>query len=985
MAVSDSPSALFSDPTSALHHLEKLQDDFVASGSQYSLQEFAGMITTRLSVSPDPDMVLTNLLRFSEATFSKSALFNDLLHYPVMADVLCTVFGSSQYFSDILVRDTSLFHWLTTSPVLTEPITTEYLRHEITRIEETFASPARRLDALKRLHRRELVRIGTQDVLGLSDLARVTLSLSKLADSLIDAALHTAELELTERFGRAPRTPYAVIGLGKLGGNELNYSSDIDLLFVYQAEGMIRGEKRRPKAGPADSVSHHEYFNALTELLVRTLSQPTAEGYLYRVDTRLRPESGAGPLARSERSYLAYYESRGEIWERQMFLKARPVAGDPGLATAFLEHLRPFISPRTFFQRPADYVARIKARIERSVGDEANVKLMPGGIRDIEFVVQTLQLVNGGVRPEILDGNTLSALRKLAAAGYLTGREEERLREAYTFYRRVEHRLQTALNTQTHVLPSDTRSATILARRLGLASAKEFQDLLDVHLRSVRAIFDQVLSSSPSMKEEGILPVLDGTLSGEHLAQVFRSFGFRDDRLALRNVKVLSAGSALTEERVLDGRARDAFRAIAQVLFGDIAATPDPDMTLSNVASIAAAQKFPRQFYEQLSDTGFRRFLLDVCKASPRFARGLAQDPLLLETLASSISSLEEEPAFTPGHTPLVRYKNREEVRLGVRFILGFCDFALLTRDLSRLADAVLMQAIGEEIRRRRLSGTRYACFALGKYGSREMNFDGDLDLLFVSQTRTPAEASRFQEAAAALVSRLSSVSEDGKLYEVDTRLRPEGKNAPLVADAEGYVRYLTTRASLWERQMLTRIRPVIGDGDLVESMMKSIDTFVYEMPLPPGWVDAIVSMRRKMETRKRFSGPVPIDVKIGEGGMADVEFLAQMMQLRFGREVPALRGLRRIEEILGAQSRSLLKVDERTELLDSYREYRNIETVIRITLAERSTLLPEAEKLNTLGRFLSFPDGEALRAHVSTHMRRTRSHFLTVARRLSA
>jgi glutamate-ammonia-ligase adenylyltransferase len=973
------------DPSRAARHLDRLSEDFLAAGSRYLLEDFTSLLARLLASSPDPDMALTNFVRFSESAVSRTSLFNDLMQYPVMADLAVRIFGFSQYFADILVRDPSVFRWMTTTDVLHAPVEPGYLGGEVGRIEETFARPERRLDALKRLHRRELVRIGAQDILGLADVASVTLQLSHLADVLADAVVRGSELQLAARFPVRPHTPFVVIGLGKLGGRELNYSSDIDVMFAYGEEGSVGEGRGDSRDGARAEYSYHEYFNKLAERIVQNLSQPSAEGHLFRVDTRLRPESGAGPLARSLRSYLAYYESRGEIWERQMLLKARPVAGDRTFGAGMLAQLEPFIYPRTFFQHPADYVARIKVRIERATGDEENIKLMAGGIRDIEFIVQALQLINAGPRPQLRESNTLAALAALAGAGEVTGAEEKSLSAAYRFYRAVEHRLQTMFNTQTHVLPSDERTADTLARRLGLPSGERLREELGLHLREVRRIFDQVLSSNASAVQPGILAVMDGGLPEDQLKTLFRSMGFRDDRLALRNVKLLTGGSSLTDTQTIDARTRDAFRTVAPDLFREIGSTSDPDMTLANLASVAGAQKFPQQFYAAISGSGFRRFLLDVCKVSPRFARGLARDPLLLESLAYNVASLAGEPEFERGASSFIVFKNREEVRSGVRHVLGFSDFRGLTLDLSRLADTIVAAVVEDELKRSRLRGVPLAVFALGKYGTRELNFDADLDLMFVCGSDARAQKNRIEDAAARMVNRLAEVSSEGRLYDVDTRLRPEGKNAPLVTDVPAYRRYLESRASLWERQSLVRIRPLWGEEDLTGDILKGVWRFVYDAPLPGDWTDSIVSMRRKMETRTRLGGPSPLDVKLGEGGMADVEFLAQMVHLRYGSEYSSVREAKRVLDLLRVPDLPCISAAEREELARAYTLFRRLETLLRITLEEKNSLLPEGDRLEKLRRILDVPGGVALREEVSSMMKRTRKIFLALSKRLAA
>ncbi len=376
----------FADARRAERSLTSLHEQMIASGCGFSPADLTRALATHLEAAPDADLALSGLLRFAEATLSRAGLFNDLLQHPVLLDMLIRILGDSAFFTDILVRDPGLFRWMTASGVLTVPLKKDDIRAEVQRLSEVFPRAERRLDALRRLLRREVLRVGVQDVLNLADLRATTAQLSVLADVVIDAVLGASIGQMHQKYGIIPDEPFAVIGLGKLGGRELNYSSDVDLLFVYGADGTTQGL----------SCSHHEFFIELAERLVQNLTQSTLEGHMYRVDMRLRPEAGAGALARSLQSYMVYYESRGELWERQMLLKARTVAGSQELGGRFIAALDPFVYPRSFMEHPAESISRIKGRIEATIGDVANVKLMAGGIRDIEFTVQALQLINGG-------------------------------------------------------------------------------------------------------------------------------------------------------------------------------------------------------------------------------------------------------------------------------------------------------------------------------------------------------------------------------------------------------------------------------------------------------------------------------------------------------------------------------------------------------------------------------------------------------------
>ncbi|MBI5470828.1 MAG: hypothetical protein HY961_00640 [Ignavibacteriae bacterium] len=973
MTTPEFPFHDFADPPRASRLVTKLHETFIASGSTHSVEEFSRAIAASLRQSPDPDLAVTNLLRYVEATTSKEALFNDLITHTVLMNVLVSMLSSSHYFADILVRNPELFRWLTASDSLLRPRDQTEFVEEVQRSLRLFQKPERKLDALKRLYRREILRIGARDILGEADLATATAELSLLADALIDASCTIAQQQLSERFPERPHSPYAVIGLGKLGGQELNYSSDIDIIFVYGDEGEVRDSSGKAR-------TYHEYFNAFVEKMVVNLSQSSAEGHLYRVDTRLRPESGAGPLARSLTSYLLYYESRGELWERQMLIKARAVAGDKEFGAEFIRHLEPFVYPRTFLQNPREYIARIKSRIEAAIAGEENVKLRAGGIRDIEFVVQALQLIHGGKNKRIRSHTTLEAIRLLVDENLLHTDEGVALADAYVFFRTLEHRLQMMLNLQTAEMPKEEGALTILARKIGVDSSRGLRKKYDNHLATVRDIFERVLGTRSDRVELSLAGIVEGNVRPAIVAEVLGRFGFREKHKAARHFATLIAGSAMLETREFDIRVRNAFRDVVAVLFDEIAKTPAPDMTLHNLAMIVGAHAFPEQLYLQFKESSFRNLVLGVCGVSPRLAKGIAKYPLLLETIASDRRSLFGVRMETPLPAgSLAALKNQEEIRSGIRYVLGITDFDGLSGELTQLADVVLTSSLVQEQQSLRRKRIPLAIFALGKYGTREINFDSDLDVLFVSEAKSPAEQDTLESLARGVLKRMSAITEQGRLYDIDARLRPEGKSAPLVVDKNAYEEYLRRRASLWERQSLTRLRFVAGDEVLGQRVLKLVDEFVFASPLPAEWATTIVAMRKKTESRSRASNSTFLDIKLGPGGMVDIEFLAQMLQLKYAEAIPAARHVK-TSECLQQLLPQLRRGNELEQLVSTYQLFRRVESFMRLALEEGGTVLADEAKLELIARMMSVSSGSELRRLLLAKMEFTRQTFLQVS-----
>jgi [glutamine synthetase] adenylyltransferase / [glutamine synthetase]-adenylyl-L-tyrosine phosphorylase len=1022
MADEDVLTRLFSDPARAAGTLHALEELYLFAGTVRPLEDFQQALQTRLALAPSPDRALTQLSRFVEASPSKVTLLDDLAAYPVLLDTLIRVFGTSAFFSDILVRDPGLFRWLTASDVLTLPLTRGVLDAEVARVEGMFKSRQKVLDSLRRFHRRQILRIGVRDILGLAALRETTRDLSLLADVMVDAVLKVARSMLGDPPDGTGPLAMAVIGLGKLGGGELNYSSDIDLLFVYADEQPApagRGHRRSAAASHAGEAVA-EYANRLAERTVQILSEASAEGYFYRVDVRLRPESGAGPVALPLARYMNYYETRGELWERQMLIKGRCVAGDRALGDHFFRQLEPFVYPRTFFADPFGSIVRLKARIEAAADDPWNIKTMRGGIRDIEFSVQALQLLNGGKVPEVRKGGTLDAIGALRAQDLLTADEATAMASAYEFYRTLEHRLQTRLNTQTHTVPEDHGERTMLARMMGLKSAEELLRTIRDHQTVVRGAFEHILKGKGGAEEATLATMFETGAPEATQREVLRRFGFADPANAMKQLRVLMTGSSLGVTGDLDTRTREAFRAVAPALLSDISRTPDPDLTLSGVSAFLAGRPDTGQMYVQLQAAQFRKLVIDVCSRSPRLARALGRRPLLLDAIASNPGAqLTPFAGWPPASDPLPSRKEQAETVAGLRFLLGLSSIDAFTDDLSAIADAVIAEVINDESRRSKCAAPPLAVIALGKLGSRELMMDADVDLLFLSDTsrwkRKPAALASFAQS---VVTRLAEVTPEGRLYEVDTRLRPEGRNAPLVTDAAAFIRYLAGRASLWERQTMTRFRWIAGDPSVVETIRHELHALVYEAPLPPGWVGTILKMRQSMESRIRTRGPAPVDLKLGRGGLVDIEFLVQMALLRNGSAgdalhalpvlsaLPSLSGLppfvpdpalTSVRATVSTPGEAAMSAKDSpplpgsvpdpaaaARLSDCYRHLRTAQAYMRLTLEDRGNLLPDGAQLERLARVHTGAHAEEYRAHVLSRMDEVRKIADTAARTLA-
>ena len=515
----------FVDPERGLRALDRL------AGAPPVVTPLPAEVLVEIAHTGRPDRSLHHLERYVDVTGGRTALYARFKEDPVLAQRLIGVLAHSGFLADILVRNPEYLFWLfEETDFLEKPLNKRTLRKLLRDDLHPCTGSRECLDALRRVQRRELLRIGATEILGTKDVAQSGRELADLADVVLEIALELVTADLVARYGR-PRNErgqpahFCVICLGKHGGQELNYSSDIDLMFVYDEDG-----ETRPGRG-AERIENGDFFRRLGEELIKALTAATHEGFLYRVDMRLRPEGSAGPLVHSLRSCWNYYEARGEIWERQMLIKGRCAAGSTRVWKRFAQMLTPFIYPAHFFDRPQDEIRRVKERIEahiqeRPAGDN-NIKLQAGGIRDIEFILQCLQLLNGRVNSRARAHNSLEAIRRLRGARVLSRGEAEVLRQAYLCFRRIENLLQIADGRSAYAVPEDPGERAALGRMLNLEEGEELGTVLSAHRSRVRQIYDELFYGEGEVEEEWEW-LLEAEPGGDRPVEVLQTLGFGD-------------------------------------------------------------------------------------------------------------------------------------------------------------------------------------------------------------------------------------------------------------------------------------------------------------------------------------------------------------------------------------------------------------------------------------------------------------------------
>ncbi|MBP1778509.1 MAG: putative Glutamate-ammonia-ligase adenylyltransferase, partial [candidate division NC10 bacterium] len=594
-------------PEQAASNIGLLASD---AADRSSLETILPTLLAALGRLPDPDLALNNLERFAQKVIDRHFLLGLFRDNPRILHLALTIFGSSQFLSDIVVRQPQLFEWLLEPGIIQQPKSKEELAQGARQVVAGAPTLERKWSALRRYKSQEVLRIGLQDLVGRQNLVGITEELSNLADVTLDAALEFCRSELVRRHG-APRLAgeagrvrecaFVILGMGKLGGRELNFSSDIDLILLYEEDGETAGAD-----GAAGRLSNQEFFRKLGEMLVRGMSESSPDGHLYRVDLRLRPEGRSGAIAASLRACEVYYESWGQTWERQALIKTRPVAGSLALGEAFLRMVSPFVYRQSLDLTALDEIRAMKDRINLSVAQDQrarrNVKLGYGGIREIEFLVQGFQLLHGGKNPWVREPNTLRGLHRLAGQRALADPDYEALVRAYTFLRRLEHRLQIIHDRQTHTLPDDPQEIQSLGRRMGYhppehpdAGAALLADY-ERHTTAVRQLYDSFLRATRpetdqlvEQPSDELMLFFTSDLPAEQVRQRLTAVGFEDVERALRNLQLMREGQSFAR---YTPEVRRSLGELAPSLLHALTEVPDPDLALTTferfVAGVAA-------------------------------------------------------------------------------------------------------------------------------------------------------------------------------------------------------------------------------------------------------------------------------------------------------------------------------------------------------------------------------------------------------------
>jgi glutamate-ammonia-ligase adenylyltransferase len=850
---------------------------------------------------------------------------------------------------------------------------------------------------LRRAKRRAALLIALGDISGAWNLTRVTQALSEFAGLAVDASLalllgkaHAAgELRLPDPGNPLAGSGIIVIGMGKLGAYELNYSSDIDLIVLYDAAC-------HPYAG--DELG--AILVRLTRQLVRMLEERTGDGYVFRTDLRLRPDPGSTPLALSLTAAETYYEAFGQNWERAAMIKARAVAGDKVAGENFLKFLRPFVWRKNLDFAAIQDIHSIKRQINAHRGHETiaieghNIKLGRGGIREIEFFAQTQQLIWGGREPMLRKSATQEALIALVEAGHVEASAAQDMQAAYVFLRTLEHRLQMIDDRQTQTLPTASDEIDQLGRFMGYADAQAFRHDLVTHLRAVEQHYAKLFEEAPDLgTSEGSL-IFTGSENDPETLATLKRMGFGNADPICSTIRGWHHGRIRCTR---SAKARELLTELTPALLAALARTAQPDSAFVKLDDFLSRMPAGVQLFSMMSaNPQLLELLAEILGDAPRLAGHLSRHPALLDAVLSQgffdplpplpelkaeLGSLLETASFFEETLDLARrWANDQKFRVGVQMLKGLLAPEAGGSAFAAIAESVISCMLpyleADQISAHgRIPGASLAVMAMGKLGSREMTATSDLDLILIYEAPEGVEGSDgarpltppsyYTRMTQRLVNMLTAQGAGGSLYEVDMRLRPSGRAGPLATSIDSFRHYHGAEAWTWEYQALTRARVVAGPDDLRSKIEGVIHSTLTAERDPAKLKADVADMRARIA--KEHKGQSTWDVKYRPGGLVDIEFLAQYLQLKEAHRHPEVLSVTTRDALDRMAECALLTADQHRLLTDSLHLWTGVQSVLRLTLesAFNEETAPDGLKSLLLG-IVGAVDFEGLKHQMS-------------------
>jgi glutamate-ammonia-ligase adenylyltransferase len=871
----------------------------------------------------------------------------------VSATQLCRVWACSEFVARSCIRYPALLLDLLSSSDLKRVYAQGEMRQHVQQALATVTSEAQLGEQLRHCRRREMVRIAWRDLSGQAVLEETMGDVSRLADACIDEALIVLQawhnddfgIPVGERSGK-PQS-LVVLGMGKLGAFELNYSSDIDLIFAFPESGETRDGRR--------SIANEQYFIGLGQRLIKALDSNTAQGFVFRVDMRLRPHGESGPLAINFDAMEAYYQRHGRDWERYAMIKARPVAGDLVSGQQLLDSLRPFVYRRYLDYGTFEALRDMKDMIDREVqrkGLQTNIKLGPGGIREIEFIGQLFQLIRGGREPVLRQRGIQPILRALVAAGHLPEFVGTELLQDYVQLRRIENRLQAWADEQVHSLPPGRPENEPAWQRLALSLDIADTTALRQQIKQLRSrvqghfehIFEAPQAEAAELEDTSRPTGVDwqAIWLGDESTPIA---GFADTDEVRRRLRMLREGHAC---RALSAQGRDRLDRLMPLLLGAVVENTGPDQTLQRVLHLLESIMRRTSYLALLIENPMALSqLVQLCAASPWISEQLALHPLLLDELLDP-RSLYAPPGrdklekrlkalldATDDHDleqqmeVLRHFKQTQVLRVAAADLVGAIPLMIVSDHLTVIAEVTLAQVLNiaardvvpEADRSAALAG--FAIIAYGKMGGIELGYGSDLDLVFLHDGNSEL-IMRYTRLGQRIVHILTARTPAGILYEVDMRLRPSGASGLLVSSITAFADYQRDEAWTWEHQAIIRARCVAGAPSIADRFA-AVRTAILARPRDAAQLRQEVSeMRERMRKELARGDQDQFDIKQGLGGIADIEFLVQFAVLCWAGEHPVLlRWTDNIRQLEALAEAGLLSNMESRLLIDAYQAYR--------------------------------------------------------------
>lgn len=940
--------------------LEQAQDKLAGLSSLLGTSEWTLLET--LGVTQDPDQCLELLVRLTRdnAAKIKSIAVNEGAFWR-----LCRVLGASVGLFEFLSREPAALDLFFQEPEL--PTKESSL--------VTLTESAHDVSSIRIAYRRQLLKIAIYDATSqdpVGEIGVVSEALADLAAAAIEAALILARAELSEASSPinfpavdVANTRIAVIGMGKCGAGELNYISDVDVIYVAE-----------PASNDIETERALEIATKVCSRMMRIMDQPDTEPALWQVDANLRPEGKAGALVRSLDSHKTYYDRWAESWEFQALLKARPIAGDAQLGKDYLAVTQPKVWESTSRENFVESVQRMRQLVTDNIPVhevDAQIKLGPGGLRDIEFTVQLLQLVHGRTDSSLRVRDTLGAIAALADGGYIAREDGQRFSDHYRFLRLLEHRIQLSHLRRTHLMPSDELSRRAIARSLSLElSATNLIKRWEAVKLEVRDLHQQ-LFYRPLLSAVSGLSQEDLELTSSQAQDRLDAIGFQDSRSALSHITALTSG--LSRRALIQ-------RQLLPVLLQWFAEGTDPDAALLAFRRLSEDLGESHWYLRMLRDSSGAAKRMTQVFSTSRLATSLFERmpeaaawfereeeliPQKIEQLLvqfQAIISRHEDPDLAASSIKAIRRK--ETLRVAIGFVVGAIDLGVASRGLSDLTEAYLVsiQELATVSMQSKLGVLSHelAIVAMGRFGGAELGFGSDADVMFVYKSLVD-DVNTAQTQAQELVSEIRRLCSDQILeFELDLDLRPEGKNGPIVRSLDSYASYYKRWAGTWESQALLRARIISGAKSIRGEFLTLIDRYRYPEQLEANAVTEIRRIKARVEVERLPLGADPTrHLKLGRGSISDVEWLIQLFQLKYGYEKSELRTPRTLEALDQLEKAGLIQTSDANVLRQAWQLSSAIRSAVMLAQNKRTDVLPtDRQQLESIARLLGYPRGGA-------------------------